>query len=103
MDFFGIVQAIVGGILFFATGYLASLAFFAPGKIDGVERAVYSLALSILVPALAVFVLNLVLGIPIFNTLGIYAVFLAVSGVSLFVVMQRGALPAFGRARKYNR
>ena len=52
VDFVVIAQGIVGGLLFFLSGYLVSLAFFKEGDVDAVERAVYSITFSILVPSL---------------------------------------------------
>ena len=88
-----VVQGVVGGVLFFLTGYLLSLVFFKEQDIDSVERVVYSLTFSIVIPAIAVFLLNIGLGIPIFSTLGIYAVFLGLSGASLLFLQSQNRLP----------
>ena len=50
------LQAIIGGLLFLAAGYCASLAFFREG--DLVERATLSLAAALTVPALLLAALN---------------------------------------------
>ncbi len=85
-----VVQAIVGAVVFFATGYLLSLAFFKEKEIDSVERIVYSLAFSILVPATVVFIANFVVGIRIFTTVGIYAVYLLLCAASIAYLHKKG-------------
>lgn len=83
-------QGIVGAVVFFVTGYLLSLAFFKEKEVDGVERIVYSLAFSILIPATVVFIANFVLGIKIFTTIGIYAVYLLLCAASVVYLNKKG-------------
>jgi hypothetical protein len=85
-----VLQGVVGGVLFFATGYLLSLWFLADEGMDSVERAVYSIAFSILIPATVAFVLNLVLGLKVFNTISIYAIYLGLCAISLYFVREKG-------------
>ncbi|MBU1197407.1 hypothetical protein KJ765_02740 [Candidatus Micrarchaeota archaeon] len=97
-----VIQGIIGGILFFLTGYVLSLVFFKEGEIDNVERVVYSITFSILIPAIAVFVLNILLRIPIFTTEGVYAVFIVLSAGSIGYLHSKNRNP-FTMQRKYGK
>ncbi|MFH1106266.1 MAG: hypothetical protein V1787_00045 [Candidatus Micrarchaeota archaeon] len=85
-----VVQGIVGAVLFFATGYLLSLAFFKGKDVDAVETAVYSIAFAILVPATVVFILNFGLGLPVFTTLGVYGVYIFCCAASIIYLNKHG-------------
>ncbi len=70
------LQAIVGVALFLFAGYAASIALFR--KADLIERAAFSLALALTVPALLLVALNLLLSIELNATI-VYWVLLAFS------------------------
>lgn len=74
------LQAIVGAALFLFAGYAASIALFR--KADLIERAAFSLALALTVPALLLAALNLLLSIELNATI-VYWVLLAFSASCL--------------------
>ena len=83
MEVLGIFQALIGAFLFLAAGYSVSMAIFKKGEVDEVERLAYGLAFSLIVPALVLFFLNFVFGIPVFTTLYVYAVYVLVIAAAL--------------------
>ncbi|MFH1199756.1 MAG: hypothetical protein V1708_01685 [Candidatus Micrarchaeota archaeon] len=85
-----VLQGIAGGALFFATGYLLSLWLLKDEGTDPVERAVYSIAFSILIPATVAFALNYGLGLKVFNTISIYAIYLGLCALSIYFGAQKG-------------
>jgi len=77
------LQAIVGGVLFVASGYAVSLAAFPKKELDAIERVVLSLFFSISIPATVLLVANLLLGIRL-DAIAVYAVYIIVTAAALF-------------------
>jgi uncharacterized membrane protein len=75
------LQAIVGIALFLAAGYFISFFFFRKGEADYIERIAYSLAFSLTIPPMIIFILNFLLKVPL-NIVTVYLVntILIVSG-----------------------
>ena|SRR3989338_11265527 len=82
MDALQIVQLLVGLGLFLASGYALTLALFSKDDIDDIERVVFSLSFSIMVPALVLLVANLVLKVRM-DTFSVYGVYLGITAAGL--------------------
>ena len=77
------LQAIVGGVLFLASGYVVSLAAFPKNELDAIERVVLSLFFSISIPAVLLLVANLLLGIRL-DAIAVYAAYIIITAAALF-------------------
>ena len=77
------LQAIVGGVLFVASGYAVSLAAFPKNELDAIERIVLSLFFSISIPAVVLLVANLLFGIRL-DAVAVYAVYVITTAAALF-------------------
>ncbi|PIO06623.1 hypothetical protein COT29_00160 [Candidatus Micrarchaeota archaeon CG08_land_8_20_14_0_20_59_11] len=76
-----VLQFVIGGALFLATGWAISLAFFR--EADVVERVVFSLACAMTVPAIILAFLNLILKIKL-DAIVVYVVLIAVTAASFW-------------------
>ena len=77
-----LIQAAVGVLLFFAAGYAVSLVIFREKDLDPVERIAYSLAFSLVVPALVLFAINYALGFKVFQTIYVYIIYALIIAAS---------------------
>ena len=82
MDFATLPQIAVGGTLFLASGYSVILAAFKKGELDTIELAVLSLAFSMMIPAIALLIANLLFQVRL-DTLGFFAVYALITASAL--------------------
>ncbi|MFQ5406146.1 MAG: hypothetical protein ACE5DI_03250 [Candidatus Micrarchaeia archaeon] len=74
-----VIQFAGGSLLFVATGYALTLAFFEEKDLDVLEQVVFSLAFAMIIPTLLLMFATMVLSLKL-DSLSVYAAYIVVGG-----------------------
>jgi uncharacterized membrane protein len=82
MELASLPQIIVGSALFLSSGYALCLAAFRKGELDWAEKAVFSLAFSIMVPSIILLAANMLFKVRL-DTAAVYLVYALITAIGL--------------------